>query len=245
MAISTFNMVLKWSKMLTPLAMSLGFEREDGAVFEFNPGQFITLLFDTDDGLKRRSYSLATIPNHKHLIEIVLTLQEGGVASDRLSALQPGGKIKALGPVGRLVIQDDTAKRYVLVGTSTGVAPYRAMLPKLTERLNQQDDFKVVVVQGVQYRDDVLYEDDFLRYAGLHSRLSFHARLSQDALVEAKPHESKGYVQGMFDALQLNPAEDVIYLCGNPNMIDDAFNALTERGFEVKSVRREKYISSN
>ena len=245
MAVSTFMMVLKWQKMLSTKILTLGFEREDGQTFDFLPGQFITLLFDTENGLKRRSYSVATIPNHKHLVEIVLTLQEGGVASDRLSQLKPGDNVKALGPVGRLVMQEDGAKRYVLVGTSTGIAPYRSMLPKLSERIHKQPDFSVVVIEGVQYRHDLLYHDDFLDFAATHPQFSFHAKFSQDELEDSKVYESRGHVQEIFDDLTLNPEEDVVYLCGNPNMIDEAFTNLTGRGFEVKSVRREKYISSN
>ena len=45
--------------------------------------------------------------------------------------------------------------------------------------------------------------------------------------------------------LDLNPETDVVYICGNPNMIDQSFEMLTNAGFDIKSVRREKYISSN
>ena len=245
MAVSTFMMVFKWRKMLSDKILTLGFEREDGQTFNFLPGQFITMLFDTDEGLKRRSYSVATIPNHKHHIEIVLTLLEGGVASDRLAALKPGESVKALGPVGRLILQEDTAKRYIFVGTSTGIAPYRSMLPELSERIRKNDDFSAVVIEGVQYRRDLLYQDDFLAFASEHKPFRFQAMFSQDALEDAKPYESCGHVQDAFDSLNLNPEEDIVYLCGNPNMIDDAFALLTNLGFEVKSVRREKYISSN
>jgi NAD(P)H-flavin reductase len=51
-------------------------------------------------------------------------------------------------------------------------------------------------------------------------------------------------VQSHFDALGLDPASDVVYLCGNPNMIDEAVVNLKERGFTLKQLRREKYLSS-
>jgi len=245
MAVCTFTMVLKWRKMLSSKTLTLGFERDDGQLFEFTPGQFITLLFETDDGLKRRSYSLATIPNQNNQIELVLTLLDGGAASERLMNLTPGESLKALGPVGRLVMQEDDAKRYVMIGTSTGIAPYRTMLPALTARIKQQLGFKVVVVEGVQYRDDLLYADDFLTAAKAYPGFEFYAKFSQDSLLDPKDYESKGHVQTAFDALALNPLEDVVYLCGNPNMIDQNYQYLIDQGFDKKSVRREKYISSN
>jgi NAD(P)H-flavin reductase len=45
--------------------------------------------------------------------------------------------------------------------------------------------------------------------------------------------------------LDLDPENDIAYLCGNPDMIDQAFDRLTQKGFSPKNIRREKYISSN
>ena len=45
-----------------------------------------------------------------------------------------------MGPAGKLIIKDDPDyKRYILVGTGTGIAPYRSMLPDLAKRLEQED----------------------------------------------------------------------------------------------------------
>jgi len=41
-----------------------------------------------------------------------------------------------------------------------------------------------------------------------------------------------------------NPATDIAYLCGNPDMVDATFEALKEAGLPTPQVRREKYVSS-
>jgi NAD(P)H-flavin reductase len=41
-----------------------------------------------------------------------------------------------------------------------------------------------------------------------------------------------------------NPATDIAYLCGNPNMVDACFEALKGFGLAVPQIRREKYVSS-
>ncbi|MFN7096231.1 MAG: ferredoxin--NADP reductase, partial [Gammaproteobacteria bacterium] len=66
---------------------------------------------------------------------------------------------------------------------------------------------------------------------------------SRDELQDAKAYECKGYVQTAFDELRPNPTSDVVYLCGNPNMIDDSYELLKELGFSAQQVRREKYVS--
>ena len=241
-----YNLALKWSKKITPNIMHLAFVREDGEAFSFTPGEFLTFLFDTAEGLKRRSYSVATIPGNSSEIEIAISYLQGGVASEALFNLKPGETIKASGPFGRLILKpDEPFKRYILVATGTGVAPYRAMLPEIAQRLHNDPDLKVVLLLGVQYRTDLLYGEDFIAFAAEHSRFDFRAYFSRDDLNEQKAYEHKGYVQTAFNELKVNPEEDVIYLCGNPNMIDAAFAQLTDEGFSPKHVRREKYISSN
>ena len=39
-------------------------------------------------------------------------------------------------------------------------------------------------------------------------------------------------------------ANDIAYLCGNPDMVDEAFAMLKEAGLPVPHIRREKYVSS-
>ena len=48
----------------------------------------------------------------------------------------------------------------------------------------------------------------------------------------------------MVEALKPDVAGDIVYLCGNPDMVDQSFSLLKEIGLPVPHVRREKYISS-
>ena len=53
-----------------------------------------------------------------------------------------------------------------------------------------------------------------------------------------------GYVQQFLDEFAPDAAGDIAYLCGNPNMVDAAFEALKTAGLPVPHIRREKYVSS-
>ncbi len=242
-AVEKFNLVLRASKNLTPNVKQCFFVREEGKLLDFIPGQFVTLMLPSADGVKRRSYSIASVPGEQNL-EVAISYVKGGYASELLFNLQPGQSVPAMGPVGKLILQEEPVKRIFLVGTGTGVAPYRAMLPMLAQKL-QQGDFQVILLQGVQYRKDLLYGDDFLAFADTHPNAQFFAHYSREDLSDARSYECKGYVQQHFSGLSLHPEHDVVYLCGNPNMIDAAFELLQAQGLPSKNIRREKYISSN
>lgn len=231
--------------MLTPTVIHLGFRPAAGTTLEFIPGQFITFLFtDENDKIIRRSYSISSIPGTTDEIEIAVSPVAGGFATNIFFNLTENAVLPCSGPFGRLILKaDEQPKQYVLVATGTGVSPYRAMLPTIAERLEADPNLQVTVLLGVQYRHDLLYAEDFVAFAQQHSRFSFRAYLSrQKELTEA--YEYSGYVQSAFNELNVNPEADLVYLCGNPNMIDDSFALLQEMGFPTPSVRREKYISA-
>ena len=58
------------------------------------------------------------------------------------------------------------------------------------------------------------------------------------------PDVRHGYVQQFLAEFSPNPATDIAYLCGNPNMVDACFEALKEDGLAIPQIRREKYDSN-
>jgi NAD(P)H-flavin reductase len=53
----------------------------------------------------------------------------------------------------------------------------------------------------------------------------------------------RGYVQEALAEFAPDAERDIAYLCGNPNMVDTAFEALKGYGLPVPHIRREKYVS--
>ena len=233
-----FTLRLVDSRMLAPSVRHLGFERADGQPLAFIPGQFLQIHFHYDDGTAtKRSYSVATVGDgHSPVqrIEIAVSYVDGGAATKLLSGLEIGGTIEASGPYGRFCLQDsDTHPRYLLLATGTGVTPYRAMLPAF-EKLLAKGDREVVL----------LYGEEFEVFAQTHPGFSFYGCLSRQPRAVPRVNDRPGHVQTVLAELQPAADRDIAYLCGNPNMVDAAFNALKESGLPIPQIRREKYISS-
>ncbi|QIV96582.1 ferredoxin-NADP reductase [Allofrancisella inopinata] len=242
MALEKFDLELVSFKDITNNVRHFVFKRTDGKPLNFIAGQFITfLLKDNEGNLKRRSYSLGSLPSDNMLLEIGITYVKGGTASEIFFNMKIGDTAAAMGPAGRLVLKDEEIRKLILVGTGTGIVPYRSMFPELLQRAETTE---IHILLGVQYRKDALYQDDFIEFAKKHDNIKFTLCLSRET-ESLKEYEVSGYVQQQFGKIALDPKKDVIYICGNPNMIDQSYEILTNAGFEAKSVRREKYISSN
>jgi len=243
MGIQTFPITLQRAEMISLKVRHLWFSADDHPNgLPFVPGQFITVHFEAGGNKLRRSYSIASIPGESTLLEVAVGYVEDGPGTQLLHNLQVGEKLAVNGPFGRLILRDEQPKRYIFVSTSTGVTPFLSMLPELSKRL-QNGALEVILLEGVQKKCDALYVNKFLDFAETHGNFHFHTHYSREKLSDPKPYEYEGYVQMAFSKLHPTPGDDIVYLCGNPSMIDDAFEQLKNLGFEIKNVRREKYLS--
>ena len=235
--------------MLAPAVRHMSFERADGKPFAFVPGQFVQIHFHYADGKPtKRSYSVATIGNGTvapvERVEIAVSYVEGGAATALLSDLAVGGTVDASGPYGRFCLMEaDTNKRYLLVATGTGVTPYRAMLPKIREAIATRG-CTFALIYGARNETELLYGEEFEAFAREVSGFTFHPCFSRAMRAPPRPNDRSGRVHVALAELKPDAANDIAYLCGNPDMVDEAFALLKEAGLPVPHIRREKYVSS-
>jgi ferredoxin-NADP reductase len=241
MKIKTSTLVLKDSYMLTPSVKHFVFSCQEEKLKEFTPGQFITMIFELDGKILRRSYSIAN-RSHSQVIEFSAGYVENGPASEKLFPLKTGDEIQVNGPFGRLLLKEEPVNRYFLVATSTGIVPYRAMLTQLSEKMAQDPNLVVHILEGVREKQDLIFGEEFLEFTAKHKNAHFHACYSREKNQDLNSYESIGYVQEKLMSLEPT-VDDIAYLCGNPAMIDECYEKLIENGLEQKKIRREKYIS--
>lgn len=235
--------------MLAPSVGHYSFVRDDGQPLDFIPGQFIQVHFTYADGTAtKRSYSLATIHDHAmgpgEAVEIAVSYVPGGAATALFEGLPEGGHVEASGPFGRFCLMPtDRNARYLLIATGTGVTPYRSMLPQL-EALMAERGVEVVLLQGARTPTELLYGDDFRRFADAHPGFRYVPCLSRELPADPHPDVRQGYVQQHLAEFTPDAARDIAYLCGNPDMVDTCFETLKGHDLPIPQIRREKYVSS-
>ncbi len=236
--------ILKEKRELAPNTLELTYVREDEAPISYLPGQFFSIDFKYQGEEKSRSYSAAgrvdDLKNNREF-RFAITAVPDGAASTYFFQASPGDRAKMSGPFGALVLPRQDPARYLLIGTGTGVAPYRAMLPELERRMAQNPALKVELVMGVRTPQDLIYGDEFSALAAAFPGFSFSACYSRQMPGEPRPHEFSGRVNCRFESLDVDPGQDMAYLCGNPDMVDEAAAWFMERDFSAKNLKREKY----
>ena len=253
MAIVHFPLKLTARRMIAPSVAHLSFRRDDGQPLDYVPGQFIQVHFAYADGSPaRRSYSLATIHDHAlgagETVEIAVSYVPGGAATALFEGLPIDGTIDASGPYGRFcLLPADANRRYLLIGTGTGITPYRAMLPQLAQLMRGRN-VQVVLLQGARNPGELLYGDEFRTFADQHPGFRYIPCLSRELPEAGSPlahgDVRHGYVQNALAEFAPDAVGDIAYLCGNPNMVDACFEALKAANLPIPHIRREKYVSN-
>ena len=100
------------------------------------------------------------------------------------------------------------------------------------------------LVYGARSEAELLYGEEFEAFAREVPGFTFHPCLSRVPRAVPRAHDRNGRVQVALGELAPNAAHDIAYLCGNPDMVDEAFALLKAAGLGVAQIRREKYVSS-
>ncbi len=214
------------------------------ASFSFRPGEFVSLIMNDEDGEFRRSYSIASIsetPQHTTAFELVASFVAGGRATRWLWNAPSGTELAFSGPNGQLTFPELLPKRLFLVATGTGVAPYRSMWHQIKQAAHNSES-EIHVLFGARTHDEAIFLDDFRALAKLNPRFHFHFCVSRENA--RQEDEFNGRVNQKLFSFHPDVSTDVVYLCGNPPMVDETYEALKAHGFGAKTVRREKYVFS-
>ncbi len=217
-------------------------------VFDFEPGQFVTLDLPIHEKPNRRwrSYSIASWPDGSNIFELCIVLLEDGAGTNYLfNEIHEGSEITLRGPVGVFTLPQPLDKDLFLICTGTGIAPFRSFLHYI--KLHSIPHQSIYLLFGCRKKADILYYDELKELADSMPNVHYLPTLSREEW-----EGPCGYVHNLYENIiranvqvvdgeveQLPPAH--FYLCGWKNMIDEAKAKILELGYDRKSIHQELY----
>jgi len=243
---------------------------KDGPVPEFQAGQFITLgLPNPVEGGKivRRAYSIASHPENKDFIELVIRWVRKplpGRLTTQLFNLKEGDEILWLKPAGKaLKISEELPngekdnRRIICIGGGTGLAPFVSFAQHLHDTGDKRE---IIVLQGASYVDELSYkdlltslEDESEKKGKDEWNFKYRAAVSrpqewfnrswggQIGRVETflRPRENaKSQLEELIGD-EITKENTIFYICGWQGTIDGAMDFLTPKGFVTEHNKRE------
>jgi ferredoxin--NADP+ reductase len=207
----------------------------------FKAGQYATIGLN---GIER-PYSIVSAPAEP-LLELFIELvppEQGGKLTPLLHALRVGDVVTIRPRAnGRFTLRGHVT-HHVMVATVTGIAPYVSMIRQfLHERANEparRDGPRFFVLHGASYQDEFVYDRELRRLSEAQSSsIQYIASVSRSSDPRnAGWSGSLGRVnlilEDCLSRWSLSKQDTVIYLCGNPGMIEDAKGRLLPKGWTI------------
>ncbi len=189
----------------------------------FTPGQYVSV--GPSGGIHMREYSIYSPPGGSAL-EILVKEVEGGYVTTRLARLRSGAPLSVDGPFGFFTLDEQwREQRHVFIATGTGISPFHCFVGAC-------DGLEYRLLHGIR-RVDECYEYEWYDRSRITTCVSrggggdFSGRVTDYLRQEA--------AEGRLDR------EARYYLCGNCDMIYEAFDILQEHGVPHSHLFAEVY----
>jgi ferredoxin/flavodoxin---NADP+ reductase len=229
--------------------------RPDTPFEPFTSGQYVTLgLLGSEprkhgsppeyhevnpEKLVQRAYSIAAAGYEIDELEFMISLVDNGSLTPRMWELVPGDRL-AVGKkiVGSFTLEEMQTRTAVMVGTGSGLAPFISML---RQNLTRKIDVQFVLLHGAPRRSELAYLTEFRALEKACPNFTYIPAISRPQLDPAGWRGMTGRLTQFFAkngslltemaGVDLDPTKADVYLCGNPNMINDIHGVLEPLGY--------------
>jgi CDP-4-dehydro-6-deoxyglucose reductase len=209
---------------LSPEVIRLYLKLPDTERLQFLAGQYVELVLP--DG-RRRPFSLANAPHDDRHLELHIRHIPGGSFTDFVfSQLKEKAIFRVHGPLGTIVLREDSARPAILLAGGTGFAPVKAMVEHALHRRLPRD---LHVYWGARNRAGLYLEELPRAWAVSSPRVRY-----VPILAEPLPEDGWDGRQGLPHEAVLEDHPDLagfeVYASGPPVMVYAARDAFLARG---------------
>lgn len=242
----------------------------DGLVPEYQAGQFITIGLPNpteDNKIVRRAYSIASHPENRKYIELVIRWVRKpipGRLTTQLFNAKVGDEINWIKPTGsalsineKLSDGSKDERRIICIGGGTGLAPFVSFAQHLHA---VGDKREIIVLHGASYVDELSYkdlltdlEDDSLDRGKDKWNFKYRASISrpqewfnrswggQTGRVETFLRPRDGDFSPLEELIgdKITKNNTIFYVCGWQGTIDGVMDFMKPSGFVTQHDKRE------
>lgn len=223
---------IELTKKITPKVYLMRLKMASGELLDYQPGQFINLGVGENI---RRSYSIASNPSDKSIIDLYNDVEPGGPGSQFFINAKVGQEVNFLGPLGMFTYKGDSDLPAYFISTGTGFAPIYCMLLQALEV--EKTTREITLIQGFRYKEDIFLEEELKELDNKYPNFKYFLSVTRPdgnwtgitgRVTEVIEKEYKG---GQIHA----------YVCGSQKVISAVEEQLVQKGVEHENIFYEKF----
>ena len=226
--------------------VSLLLKNKNGNSVSFQPGQFLTFLFEEKDREVRRGFSISSSPDELPYLRVTIKkVHQDSVSTRCVDEAKVGQVIKSLPPLGHFTVipSPDLEREFIMFGAGSGITPLISMIQSILKHENKS---KIVLYYGNRNESSIIFKDEIAKLMKEYPmRLRVIHVLSQPTTVW---EGLKGRItqemalELLSSILFVDPQKASYYLCGPDGMMQNVIHTLDEMKIDHKRIHRENFV---
>ncbi len=246
--------ILKIKKLIkeTDKAISISFDIpiELKSVFNYKPGQFLTLKPEINGKTYKRAYSISSSPNVDEDLTITIKAIDGGFVSNHLvNNLHPDDFMQVQSPAGKFTFdfKPENQNQYVFFAGGSGITPVMSLIksaltlePKSRISLfySNRDENSIIFKQQIEYLEKKYY--DRFKIVHILSRAS-------DDWIGFRGRIDKNRALALINDFIQNPKSNTThyFLCGHQGMMNEIMECFDILKISKNNIHKESFNKLN
>lgn len=222
-----------------PDTATFSFVSPSGALFKYEPGQFITLELPVPGGTVWRTYTISSSPSRPLSISVTVKAQKDSIGTRwMLDHLRPGMKIKATGPAGIFTLPTAERKKYLFISAGSGITPSLSMTTYLYDRGTGID---VILVTCARRPRDIIGRQRLELMASRVPEMKLHFIVEEDDPFQVWTGLRGRLNQIMIGLIANDYLEREIYCCGPEPFMNAVREMLIALGYDMDHYHQESF----
>jgi Na+-transporting NADH:ubiquinone oxidoreductase subunit F len=231
---STVESVIELTHDIKEIRLKL----DEPAEISHRPGQYVQVQAPSLDSPVFRAYSISSPVYEPSLVQLVVKLVSGGIASTYLHNLNVGDTVNFTGPYGEFMLSEDPSVEIICVGGGCGMAPIRNIIYTIYEKW---PDRSCWLFFGCRTTKDIFYLREFEKltekYAGFNVVYALSDKLRKDEYWDGET----GFIHLAVDKYLEVGIKRQAFLCGPPPMIEAVTRILEEKGLRSGDIFYDEF----
>ena len=219
-------------------AVNLVFEKPES--FNYEPGQFITIIKEVNGKKIRRAYSLCTTPfEDEHPAVTVKRVDGGAMSNDLNDHAKAGDQLEIMEPMGMFTTEYDTLNKRnaIFFGGGSGITPLMSIIRSI---LLKEGDSTTTLIYGNRTREFVIFKELIAELEEKYPERFKAIHILEEGEADYSGRPTPDMIGEICTQLSADSNSE-FYICGPQPMMDVVSSGLDKFGISKDSIRMESF----